>query len=253
MSDDEIEIQEPNKKMVLVGGKSTAGKTASLRKMRNPEGVVYLNCESGKDLPFRFKDKDKKFLKMTVTDPYEIYNALDQVEDMPEVHTVVIDTLTYLMAMFESMYVIPAKDGQKAWGKYADFFKKLHLLYFAKSTKNIVVLAHTADLFNKEDKAMETLVRVKGSVMNEGVESYYSTVVVAKKVSTKELEGQDNDLLNITSKEEILKFKHVFQTQLTADTVNERIRANMDMWEDEEVFIDNDIQLVLDRLHEFHA
>ena len=111
MSDEnEPEVPEPNKKMVLIGGKSTTGKTASLRKMRNPEGVVYLNCESGKDLPFRFKDKSKKFLMMTVTDPYEIFSALDQVEEMPEVHTVVLDTLTYLMALFETTYVTPAKD-----------------------------------------------------------------------------------------------------------------------------------------------
>lgn len=253
MSEEEnIEIPEVNEKLVLISGKSTTGKTASLANIKNPEGVIYINCESGKKLPFRFKDKDKKFKEVTVTDPYMVFTIFDQAEEMPEVHTIVVDTLTYLMSLFEIMYVNTAKDTQKAWGKYAEFFKKLHLYYFAKSTKNIVVLAHAADVYNKAEMATETLVKVKGSVMNEGVESYYSTVISTKKIPTTDLEGMSKDMLTISPKEEALKYKHVFQTQITADTVNERIRANMDMWADDEVYINNDVQLVLDRLNEYY-
>jgi RNase adaptor protein for sRNA GlmZ degradation len=36
-----------NDHLVLIGGKSAAGKSASLMKLENPEGVLYLNCEAG--------------------------------------------------------------------------------------------------------------------------------------------------------------------------------------------------------------
>lgn len=36
-----------NDHLVLLGGKSAAGKSASLMNIKNPEGVMYLNCEAG--------------------------------------------------------------------------------------------------------------------------------------------------------------------------------------------------------------
>ena len=39
-----------NNHLVLVSGKSSSGKSASLMNMDKPEGVMYLNCENGKKL-----------------------------------------------------------------------------------------------------------------------------------------------------------------------------------------------------------
>ena len=39
-------MAETNDNLVLIGGESSGGKTASLRNLKNPEGVMYLNCES---------------------------------------------------------------------------------------------------------------------------------------------------------------------------------------------------------------
>jgi len=36
-----------NEHLVLIGGVSGDGKSASLRNIKNPEGVLYCNCESG--------------------------------------------------------------------------------------------------------------------------------------------------------------------------------------------------------------
>ena len=36
-----------NDNLVLIGGESAGGKTASLRNLNNPEGIIYLNCEAG--------------------------------------------------------------------------------------------------------------------------------------------------------------------------------------------------------------
>ena len=35
-----------NDHLVLVSGKSATGKSASLKNLENPEGVMYLNCEN---------------------------------------------------------------------------------------------------------------------------------------------------------------------------------------------------------------
>jgi hypothetical protein len=52
-----------NDNLVLIVGKSSHGKSASLMGLKNPEGVMYLNCEAGKKLPFPakfMKGKDGK-------------------------------------------------------------------------------------------------------------------------------------------------------------------------------------------------
>ena len=45
----------------------------------------------------------------------------------------------------------------------------------------------------------------------------------------------------------------MFQTRLTKDTVNERLRGPMGMWDAKETYIDNNIQLVLDHINEYYA
>lgn len=85
------------------------------------------------------------------------------------------------------------------------------------------------------------------------IEAYFSSIVSTKKVKLKDLENYSNELLNITDKEKALGFKYVFQTQITADTVNERMRSPMGLFEDNETFIDNDAKLLMDRLNEYYA
>lgn len=236
-----------NKNLVLICGKSAAGKTASLRNIKDQPGVIYLNCEAGKEIPFA-----SKFKKATITHPLQVFEVFEKAEEQDDVHTIVIDSLTYLMDMFESMCVLTATNTMKAWGEYQQYFKKLMQQYVAKSTKNVIFTAHTMDILNESEMIMETMVKVKGALMNNGVESYFNNVITAKKVPIVKLEGQESDLLTITPEEEALEFKYVFQTKLTKETVNERIRGPMGMWENWETFIDNDLQLVIDRLHEYY-
>lgn len=125
--------------------------------------------------------------------------------------------------------------------------------YVAKSTKNIIFIAHTLDVLNESEMISETIVKVKGSLMNVGIESFFSTVLSSKKVSIKKLEPYKSALLVITPEEEALGFKYVFQVKLTKDTVNERIRSPLGMWKTEETYIDNDMNLVINRLHEYYS
>jgi len=237
-----------NDNLILVSGKSSTGKSFSLKDLKNPEGVLYLNCESGKKLPFK-----NNFISHVITEPLQIYEGFNYAETKEDIHTIVIDSLTFMMSLYQTYYIDKASNGLKAWGEYASYFKKLMSNYVAKSSKNVIFTAHTSDVYNETDLVTETMVKVSGSLMNYGIESFFSTVISSKKVPIKFLEGKENDLLKITDAEKILKFKYVFQVNLTAETVNERIRSAMGLWNSNETFIDNNIQNVIERLTEYYA
>ena len=97
------------------------------------------------------------------------------------------------------------------------------------------------------------MIPLKGAIGKKGAEAYFENMVSTKKMKLKELEAYQNDLLHITEDDKELGFKHVFQTRLTKDTVNERLRENRDMWSKNETFIDNNITYVIDRLHAFYG
>lgn len=236
-----------NDHLVLLCGKSATGKSASLMHLRNPEGVMYLNCEAGKKLPFR-----AKFKQYTITDPLQVMEAFQAAENMEDIHTIVIDSLTYLLDMYESVYVLKSSNTMQAWGQFAQFFKELMQQYVARSTKNVIFIAHTTDTLNENEMVIETKVPVKGSLKNNGIESYFTVVIASKKVPLKTLKEYSSDLLTITPEEEVLGYKYVFQTKLTKDTVNERLRGPLGLFDTKETYIDNNMQLVLDRLHEYY-
>lgn len=237
-----------NDHLVLLCGKSATGKSASLMNLRDPEGVMYLNCEAGKRLPFK-----AKFKQYTITDPHQINEAFAAAEGMPEVHTIVVDSLTYLLDMYESLYVLNSTNGMKAWGDFAQYFKMLMQGDVARSTKKVIFTAHTSDTLNEGEMVMETKVPVKGSLKNNGIESYFSCIIASKKVPLKTLKEYGSDMLVITPEEEALGFKYVFQTKITKETVNERLRGSMGMFSNKETFVDNNMQLILDRLEEYYS
>lgn len=156
--------QQYNDHLVLLCGKSATGKSASLMGLENPEGVMYLNCEAGKRLPFK-----AKFKQYTVTDPHQVLEAFDAAETMEGVHTIVVDSLTYLMDMYESIYVLPSANGMKAWSDFAQYFKQLMQQKVASSSKSVIFIAHTSDTLNEGEMVMETKVPVKGSLKNNGI------------------------------------------------------------------------------------
>jgi AAA domain len=239
--------QSVNDHLVLLCGKSAAGKSASLMGLEKPEGVMYLNCEAGKKLPFK-----TKFKQYTITDPIQIFEAFQAAEGMDNVHTVVVDSLTYLLDMYESVYVLKSSNTMQAWGQFAQYYKELMQQSVAKSSKNVIFIAHTSDTMNESEMIMETKVPVKGSLKNNGIESYFTVVVASKKIRVKDLKDYQSELLTITPEEEALGYKYVFQTKLTKETVNERLRGPLGLWETKETYIDNNIQLVLNRLHNYY-
>ena len=159
-------MSDTNDQLILVSGFSGGGKSASLRNIRNQDKWIYLNCESGKRLPF-----PNKFDKHTITDPLQVYEAFDYAETQPHIHTIVVDSLTFMMDMFESVYVVPSTNTMKSWGDYNQFFKNLMQDKVAKSTKRVVFTAHTLSQLNENEMVMETKIPVKGALKNQGIEA----------------------------------------------------------------------------------
>ena len=242
-------MSELNTQLVLISGYSASGKSASLRNLRNQEHWFYCSCEAGKSLPFK-----NSFRDLRIEDPYQVYEAFDYGTEHPdECEGIIIDSLTFLMDMYESKYVLTASDTRKAWSNYSQFFKNLMQDKVLKFNKPTIILAHTQDYVDDKTLETKTYVPIKGALKAQGVESMFTTVVSTKKIPLKDLEPYQNDMLHITEDEELLGYKHVFQTRLTKQTLGERIRSPMGMFKREETYTDNDVQILLDHLKEYYA
>lgn len=240
--------EDINDQLILIAGYSASGKSASLKNMRDQSQHAYLNCEAGKRLPF-----PNKFQNFRISDPYQVHEAFDHFTGDPDNKGIIVDSLTFLMDMYETQLVLNSANTMKAWGDFAQFFKILMQEKVTLYGKPVIFTAHVADVHDEKAMEIKTSVPIKGSLKNNGIEAYFSTVVAAKKMSLKDLEPYHNDLLNITEDDEILGYKHVFQTRLTKNTTGERIRSPMGLFTREQTYMDNDAQLLLDHLHKFYA
>lgn len=241
-------MEAPNDQLVLVVGFSATGKSASLRNIQNQPEWWYLNTEAGKRLPFR-----NQFNSFNIDDPLQVHEAFDVATADPKVRGIVVDSLTFLMDMFETQYVINSSNTMKAWSDFAQFFKILMQDKVTKFRRPTIFTAHVLDVLDEKNMELKTSVPIKGSLKNNGIEAYFSTVVATKKVTLKELEKYGSKLLTITDEEKELGYKHVFQTRPTKGTVGERIRSPMGMFAREQTYIDNDCQLLLNHLNEYYG
>lgn len=242
-------MDQINDQLIMIAGESAAGKSASLRNLKGGEKVLYLNCESGKRLPFR-----NNFTTKTITDPYQIYEAFAYAAANPGTfNCIVIDTLTFLMDMFESLYIVGAENTMAGWASYQQFFKNLMQQHVAASKIPVIFLAHTKSELDEASGTYHTAIPVKGALKNNGIEAYFSTVVAAKKVPISVLEEYNSNLLTVTEEDRMLGYKHVYQTRLTKGTTGERIRSPMGMFEHSQTYMDNDAALLIEHLNEFYG
>lgn len=253
MSDQNDEIPEgTNDQLVLISGLSTTGKSASLRNIRNQERWVYMGTEAGKKLPFR-----NKFITTRIADPYQVPDVFnDMIANRDQVDGAILDSITFLMDMYETQYVINSANTMAGWSNFAQFFKDIMQRQVVLFGKPMIITAHVLDQLDEKNMEIKTAVPIKGSLKNNGVEAYFSTVVSTKRMSLKDLqpfiEAADT-LLTVTDEEKDLGFKYVFQTRLTSKTTGERIRSPMGMFTKGQTFMDNDAQLLLDHLNKFYA
>lgn len=239
-----------NDQLIAIVGYSATGKSASLRNIPNKSRWLYMNTEAGKRLPFKNDFKAAK-----VTDPYQITGTFDwamQPENYDSIDGIIIDSLTFLMDMYESMYVIGSANTMAGWSNYQQYFKQLLQEKVPKFNKPVIFIAHVRDDYDEKNMEIKTAIPIKGALKNNGIEAYFSTIVAAKRVAIKDLEKYQSDLLNITEDEQIDGFKHVFQTKLTKTTTGERIRSPMGMFTREQTFMDNDAAMLLRHMNSYY-
>lgn len=237
-----------NKNIVLVMGKPNTGKTTSLRNLKQ-ESMVYLNTDL-KEIPFR----DRFMANVEIANATDVLGYIQEIEGNPEVTGAVLDTLTFLMGMFERQYVIPlagTKQGQSAWGDYGNFYREF--IHEIKSgSKDYVINAHEDVSLNEQAMTMESRVPIKGAVGKVGVEADFTTILSTMQVPIKKLEGYENDLLHITDNEKEDGVKYVFCTRITKETAGGKMRSAMGLWDRNELYIDNDMAQVFARLHKYY-
>ena len=235
-----------NKNIVLITGKPASGKSASLMNMTNQDRMVYLNTDL-KELPFA-----DKFLKnVEVADAMDILSYVQDIESADQVDGAVLDTITFLMAMYERQYVINSTNTQKAWGDYGNFYREF--IHAIKSgSKNYAILAHEDTVLNEQTNQMETKIPVKGAVGRIGVEADFTTILGAKYMPVKKLEPYENDLLTITDDEKEDGGKYVFCTRVTKEHQGEKMRSAVGLWKRNELYIDNDLNQVFARLKQYY-
>lgn len=236
-------------KNVLIVGAANTGKSTALRNLVNREKYAYLNTD-GKGLPIA--GANSFLINLKITNPKDILSFYPQFEESEKCEGVILDTLTFLMAMYERKEVMTSANTQQAWGAYMQFYEAL-TEQIKNSNKFQIVMAHTDTALNEQTMQMESKILVKGAVGKRGVDADYATVVTCKQMPITKLEGYENPMLTITEEEQLMGVKYVFQTRLTKESVGDRTRSPMGMWDIKESFIDNDIQLVINRLKEFYG
>jgi len=237
--------------LVMCCGFPAAGKSTALSFLQKPEGVFYLGTESNKPLPF--PDKFKK-LKSGLSNPNDVFEVFNKVEQMQDVHTIVVDSINFLMDMFETMNIYGAKDSRAEWGNYQQFFKRIMQEHVAQSTKNWIFTAHVnAELLPTGDYRYS--VPVKGALKAQGLEAYFSIITYARNMSLKELEPYETDpeLFEITAKELRNKTKRVFQCDVTPDMVQSGIRSPIGCFTDTQIFMDNNFDKLLSHLDKYYG
>lgn len=227
-------------------GKPNTGKSTSLMNLHNQEQMVYLNTDL-KELPFR-----SKFLKnVEVSDALDVLAYISEIETSTKVEGAVLDTITFLMSMYERQYVANSANGQAAWGNYANFYKEF--IHAIKSgSKDYAILAHEETTLNEQAMQLETRIPIKGSVGKIGVEADFTTILSTKQMPIKKLEGMENDLLHITDEEREDGFKYVFATRVVKESIGEKMRSAIGLWKRNELYIDNDLNQVFKRLREYY-
>lgn len=241
-------MNDTNDQLILICGYSGSGKSYSLKNIRNQDKWLYLNTEAGKKLPFK-----NQFKNIRIVDPKEVLSYFDAAiaaEDKSE--GIIIDSIDFLMNMFEAKYIKTAADTRKAWGNYQTFFEQIFQDKIIRYGKPVIIIAHVADSYDEKTLDTKTSIPVKGALKNISIEAYCSFLIYAEKMTLKDLENYKNDLLHITAKDEATGLKYCFQTQLTKTTLNKKIRGPDDLFTLDETYIDNDAQLVLDKLTEYY-
>jgi hypothetical protein len=150
-------------------------------------------------------------------------------------------------------------DTRKAWGEHSSWFLSI-IKYITKDMrKDLIVFAllHAEWVETTDEGVLRHRTVTKGGLNKQGggLESLFGIVVACRKVPTEILikDVEKNPLLDITKKETTLGLKHVFQVSGSTNGSEDVILCSPMVWEENEIFINADMQALADTLVEREA
>lgn len=241
---------------LLVVGDPGSGKSSSMLHLDQPS-TAYFSFEGNKRLPYRHN-----FKYIRIKNILDTYSLLQKAIDAPTINTIVFDTISAMMDMYETQVIVNSADTRTAWGDYAQFWRTLVYSYFAQTDKNIICLGHQK-IITLDNGTNVKRVPVKGSLAGSGLEMYFTLITLATKVPISIFAEQnddgslkyENDLLTISEREKGMGTKYVYQTLPTANDQLTAIRSleqpDRFMWDINETFIDNNVMHYITRTNEY--
>lgn len=240
-----IDITKQAGECVLIIGKGTKGKTTSLNWIKHPDKGVYVNTDL-KRLPI--KDRFRKHL--FTNDPQEALEFVQYAATLKWLELIVLDTITHLMRSFVKKEITDTNAGWDGWAANSAYYQEL-IEAMKKSKADSIVLAHIEDI-EEDDEIIGKRVPVQGSPGKTGVETEFSVILEAEYMTIKQLKKfPKNKSLNITTEDKLRGGKYVFITGKNKKFPLTLARGPLGFWQPNEVVIDNNIQIILDRLKKY--
>ena len=206
---------------IIIVGKSGSGKSTSLRNL-NPKSTAVLNTER-KQLPFKGANN---FLNVPVPDLNTFNAAFKKAMESTEIETIVVESFTSLIEMIYREADIRFK-GFDVWSFYNKEIDRI--LNMSKNTdKNVVFLAIDG-AYEGDSGIQERYVAVDGNRWKKRVEKEFVVCLYT-----------DNH-----SSDEGMKYR--FRTQSQG---NDSAKSPMGMFE--ELYVDNDLQKVIEKCDEYY-
>lgn len=206
---------------IIIVGKSGSGKSTSLRNL-NPKSTAVLNTER-KQLPFKGANN---FLNVPVPDLNTFNAAFKKAMESTEIETIVVESFTSLIEMIYREADIRFK-GFDVWSFYNKEIDRI--LNMSKNTdKNVVFLAIDG-AYEGDSGIQERYVAVDGNRWKKRVEKEFVVCLYT-----------DNH-----NSDEGMKYR--FRTQSQG---NDSAKSPMGMFE--ELYVDNDLQKVIEKCDEYY-
>lgn len=254
-------METNNKLTILIEGVSGGGKSSSFQDIPVDvqKYVLFLNAE-GKELPFAHN-----FCEFKINDPVQVIAALNRIiEGVPfkhksgeEIHPkmVCLDSFTFLMDQFVSLYINTAEDTRGAWGNYANYIRTLMLEKVAKLRIPFVATTHILQSDDMENMEKVSRAAIQGGIgKGNGLESYFTTVVYAKQLRMKDVEPffAEATMLTLTEEETFDEKKHVFVTRPAKQHSGDRIKSPRGMFGVKDLYMDNSIPKLITHINNFY-
>jgi hypothetical protein len=235
-----------NKRIVLIVGEERTGKSRSLKTLRDPKTIAYANCDC-KDLTF----KDDFSYHEQFTDPADLMDFIDAVEDDEDIETIIIDTITYLMRSFKIHHIDKAVDGRNGWGLLQKYYNAL-MLKLKATHLNVIIIGHVYEYTDESTGAIKSKMDFQGSIARSPIGDFTTVLESKSHIVTKKLLKLANDTLTFDELAMRDGIKYTFLTRRTKAYSQSLVRSADDLWKTDQLFIDNDIQIVIDRLEEYY-